>query len=159
MTGHPENETCGNNKHVVEHILSSIEIDDAEPPPPHFVSPYNTIEEWLFNVCDKEKPAIPIATYSFGLFEGANEYVLCLTGVNSYQLSKEREQIRIDFAPADMYYPLRQSEYKNLNREQVLERLTSELKAFTTTDKFRQSFFSQAESIRTDWNGDIIWSK
>lgn len=142
----------------VKHILFTSEEDDPGPPPPAFMSRFNSLEEWLFNVCNEKKPKKPIGTYSFALFEGENNFTLCLTGINTYELSKYHTQTRIDFAPTDMYFTLPQSECIGLKREQVLERITSQLKKFTTTDKFNHSFFSEAKSIASDWKGEI-WSR
>jgi hypothetical protein len=91
------------------------------------------------------------------LFEGEDNYTLCFAGTNTYEISPDHTATRIDFAPTDMYFSLPQSEYKGLKREQVLERLTSRLKEFTTTDKFNHSFLSEAKSIVTDWTGGSIW--
>jgi len=139
------------------HGKFTSEEEIVEPPPPDYVTRFGTIEEWLFYLCDKEQPAKPIATYNFGLFEG-DEYTLCLTGSNTHELSQYHSKTNIDYAPQDMYFTLSQTEYKDLSRDKVLERLTSELKSFTTSDKFKNSFFSQANSITTDWKGEI-WSK
>jgi hypothetical protein len=40
-----------------------------------------------------------------------------------------------------------------------MEGLNIKLKDFIMTDKFRESFFTKANAIITDFNGEIIWSK
>jgi hypothetical protein len=153
-----DNNAREEEQYVDKHVITSEE-DDPGPPPPNFKSPFKTLEEWLFAICDKEKPKKTISTYRLGLFEGEDDYTLCFTGTNTYEASPDHTSTRIDFAPADMYFTLPQSKYKGLKREQVLERLTSQVKEFTTTDKFKHSFLSEAKSIVVDWNGEPVWAK
>jgi hypothetical protein len=139
--------------------VGTVEIDDVGPPPPDFTNSYETLQEWLFSICDKEQPQKSIETYSFGLFEGQEEYTVSLVGTNKYQEDKNRLVINIDFDPEDVYFNLPDKEFKSLKREQVLERLTAQLKEFTKTNKFLHSFLAKAHVITTEWNGETIWSK
>ena len=94
--------------------------------------------------------------YRIGLFESAGDYVVFLVGVNSYE--KENTTLTlIEFEPSNMYFRLPKNEYKNLNRKQLLNKLTSQLKDFTNTTQFKLSFIAEAKSITTDFNGEI-WS-
>jgi hypothetical protein len=147
------------NSEVRSVDLGTVEIDDVGPPPPDFTNSYETLQEWLFSICDKEQPQKAIETYSIGLFEGEEEYTISLVGTNKYQEDKHRLVINIDFEPEDTYFNLPDKEYKTLKREQVMERLTAQLKEFTKTDKFQLSFFAKAGVITTEWNGATIWSK
>ena len=110
------------------------------------------------NICASEKPQKPIRTYNFGVFEGQDNYIAFLTGINIYEVSQNHTETKIDYTPAEMYFSLPANEYKNLNRQQVFERLTLQLKEFTKSDQFKNSFFQHAESITTDWKGEI-WRK
>jgi hypothetical protein len=144
-------------KIITEHIHFSKEVDEVTPPPPGLTSNFRSVQEWLFNICNTEKPGKLIATYNFGVFESQDDYTIFLVGLNEYG-TEQHSITRIDFEPSSMYFRLPKNEYKDLNREQVLARLTSQLKDFTTTEKFRTSFFMQAQSITTDFKGEI-WSK
>jgi hypothetical protein len=142
----------------VIHVVVQSEEDCPEPPPPGFTSQFKTVQEWLFNICDTDKPGKSITTYNFGLFEVEEDYIVFIVGLNTYNTGQYSSATRIDFAPSSMYFSLPKSEYKNLNREHVLERLTTQLKDFTKTDTFRHSFFALATSLTTDFKGEI-WTK
>jgi len=142
----------------LEHVEFTVGEDAPEPPPPGLTSRFKNVEEWLLHIADTERPQKPITAFHFGLFEGEDDYILFLTGMNTYELSKNYSENRIDFEPEEMYFPLPKGEYKDLNRTEVLNRLTAQLKKFTTTEKFKHSFLKEANSIRTDWEGEI-WSK
>lgn len=158
MACNDKKEVRDDDNYQVKHVVLTSDEDDPGPPPPGFTSRFKTLQEWLVNICDNEKPQKTIYTYNFGLFETQDDYTLCLTGTNNFEVSKDHTATRIDFAPTDRYFSLPKSEYKYLQREKVLERLTAQLKEFVTTDKFKHSFLCKAKSITTDWKGEI-WSK
>jgi len=143
---------------IVEHVTVTEEVDDVPDPPPGFKSDFKTLEEWLVKVCTTEAPQKPIATFRFGLSELPDDYMLFVVGLNEYFIAKNHSATRIDFAPANMYFTLPKNEYKDLKREQVIERVTTQLKDFIKTDQFRHSFFAKSETIITDFSGKI-WSK
>src|SRR6188508_229530 len=66
-------------------ISETIEEDDVGPPEPDFSSRFKTLQEWLTSICNANEPEKPIAVYNFSLFEEENNYILCLTGTNTYQ--------------------------------------------------------------------------
>ena len=140
-----------------EYGVEREEVEEVSPPPPGLISNFKTIQEWLFNICDTEKPEKSITTYNFGLFESSDDYTVFLVGINKYGKGQDSATL-IEFEPSSMYYPLPKSEYKNLTREQVQDQLTSLLKTFIKTDKFKNSFLAKAYSITVDFYG-TIWSK
>jgi hypothetical protein len=150
-----QKEHVGEDKIEVQHIEFTSEEDMPEPPSPGFTSKFKSLQEWLLNICDTENPKNAHLTYNFGLFESPNEYILVLTGVNKYDKDQYNSITRIEFEPANMYFTLPANQYKGLTLEQVRERLSIQLKDFTKTEKFRQSFFQEAKSITTDWKGEI----
>ena len=133
-------------------------VDEVSPPPPDLTSKFKTMQEWLLNLCDDMKPKNPIENYEFGLFESPEEYTMYLVGVNKYDKG-DTSYTRIQFEPVNMYFPLPKGEYENLNREELLNRLISQLKDFADTEKFKASFFTQANKITFASNGQKIWSK
>ncbi len=153
-----EKEMKDKDQYKVEHVVFTSEEDDPGPPPHGFTSHYKNLKDWLISICENEKPQKRITTYHISLFEGQDDYTLCFTGINTYEVSQYHTTTRIEFAPKDMYFTLPASEYSGLKREQVLKSLTSHLKEFITSDKFRRSFLKDAKSITTDWNGEI-WTK
>lgn len=142
---------------VKEVTFYSVE-DDFPPPPPNLTSNFKTLQEWLLSICNGKKPEKSIATFHFGLFESSDEKIMFLTGVNKY-INGDTSYTRIEFEPSNVYYQLPQREYSNLNRDQLMKKLTDQLKAFTNTEKFNTSFLSKANAITFESNGQTIWSK
>lgn len=140
-------------------IVISEEVDEVSPPPPDLTSNFRTLQEWLFNACDKDKPKTAIATYDFGFFESPGEYIVFVVGLNTYEKNENHSITTINFEPSDMDFQLPKSEHENLDREQVLDKVKAQLKDFIKTEKFKTSFFAQAKSIKTSFDGDEIWSK
>lgn len=140
-----------------EYGVISEQVEEVSPPPPGLTTKFKTLQEWIINICDTEKPEKSITTYNFGLFESPDDYTICLVGINKYDQGQD-SVTRIDFEPSGMYYPLTKSENKNLTREQVQDKLTSLLKNFIKTDKFKNSFLAKAHFITVDFYG-TIWSK
>ena len=152
-----------NKKDTGKVIMQDIHFEsvenDIEPPPPYFTSKFKTLQDWLLNICDNDKSQKSIAKYKLGLFESANDYTLFLVGVNTYDEDKNRSVTHIEFEPTNMYFKIPQTYYENLNREQLLVKLTSQLKDFAKTEKFKTSFFTKANIVVFETNGQIIWSK
>ena len=146
-------------KVIVEHGSFEVVLDIAEPPPPHLVSKFATLHDWLLNVCENDTPQKSISKYKVALFESPKDYTLVLVGVNTYDEDKNRSVTRIEFEPANMYFKLPEAYYQNLSREQLLDKLTFELKDFAKTEKFKTSFFEKANVFVFDTNGQTIWSK
>ena len=135
----------------------TVEEDDVGPPPPNFVSRFKTVNEWLTFIAENDKPKNAISEYNFDVFEGKNDYTLCLTGINTYDVSKTYQKVKIEFKPSEMYFPIPLNEYKGLTKAQVFDYLTTKLDGFLKSSKFKNSYFSKAKSIKTGWNGEI-WS-
>jgi hypothetical protein len=145
-------------KITTSNIVSIVESDDVSPPPPGLISKFKTLQEWLFNICDVEKPKVPINTYDFGFIESEGNYTLYLVGLNDYEIGENHSAIQIDFEPSDMYFPLPKSEYENLDWYEVMAKVEAQLRDFIKTEKFKTSFFLQANLIKTSM-GNEIWAK
>jgi hypothetical protein len=146
-------------KITVEEVAFTDIVDAVEPPPPNQASSFKSLEEWLSNICENENPEKSIASYSIGLFESSTGSVIFLAGFNKYNINKDSSNTRIEFEPANMYFPLPEKEYASLNRSQLLNKLTGQLKTFAGTEKFKHSFLAKADTILFDSSGEIIWSK
>jgi hypothetical protein len=147
------------NVEVKEVMVTSVEVaDDVSPPPPGLTSHFKNMEDWLSNICDDKKPKKSIATYEFGLFESPDNYAIFLVGINTYNKA-DTSYTRIEFEPSNMYFQLPRGEYKNLNRDEMVNLLIFQLKDFTNTKKFKTSFFTGADKITFATNGQTIWSK
>ena len=141
-------------------IVQDIQVEEImEPPPPGLISKFITVEDWLTNICENNKPKKAIAKYNFGLFEAKDDFTLFLARLNTYEVDKNRSSTRIDFEPKNMYFKLPKSYFKSLTREQLLIKLASDLKAFTKSTKFKNSFFIDANIISFDTNGTTLWTR
>lgn len=146
-------------KVVIQHISFEHIEEDVEPPPPHFTSKFKTLQDWLFNICENDKPKKSIAEFRVNFFESSGEYTLFLIGVNTYKEGKNRSITRIEFEPSNMYFNLPKSDYKNLNRQQLQDKVTFQLKDFTETETFKTSFLTKANVITIGFSGERVWSK
>lgn len=133
-------------------------VDEVEPPPPNFISKFNTIQEWLYNVCADTIPVKSITTYEIGLFKSSDKATIYLVGLNK-NTQHDTSFTNIAFEPSNMYYHLPKSFYENRSREKLINTLALELKNFTLTEKFKNSFLAKADSIVLAVNGQKIWSK
>ncbi|MFS8082209.1 MAG: hypothetical protein ACMG51_02055 [Ginsengibacter sp.] len=151
------------NRDSGNYIIQDINYTEVEgsiaPPPSHLTSEFKTIEQWLQHICANDEPQKIINQYQVSLFESPDDYTLALFGVNKYDESKNSSIKRIDFEPSNMYFKLPKSYFKNLNKKQLLEKLTAQLKDFSKTEKFKKSFFTKANKIIFETNGETVWSK
>jgi hypothetical protein len=131
------------------------EVDDVELPD-ELDSHFNSLQEWLFYLCNGEGPAKPVTAYNFGLFESRGHYTLFVVGVNESWVAENHLVTRNDFEPSEMYFPLQKAEYEKMDWDQVFNRVKEQLKDFTGTDFFKASFLSKAQSIKL--NGEEFWS-
>jgi len=133
-------------------------VDDVQPPPDELTPQFKSIKEWMFTICDGNKPETSIGRYEVGFFESPNDCTMFLVGLNKYD-SGDTSYTRIEFEPANMYFKLPNIEYKNVDREELIKKLATELKDFTNTTKFKSSFLANADNIVLVTNGQTIWSK
>jgi hypothetical protein len=116
-----------------------------------------TLEGWLFNLCDSEAPKKSIIAYNFGLFETEDSYSIYLIGSNEFDENDSDWATNSDFEPKDKYFQLPAKDFKKLSWQQVLDQIESELKTFSKSAKFRNSFFSKAQAVTTGFDdGDLV---
>jgi len=138
---------------IIEQVDIEESIEDVQPPPYNLESTFLTMKDWLLDICDSQNPKKRITDYALGIFESPEENIIFLVGLN-----KHGDKTVISFKPYHMYYPLQKSEYGELNRDQLINKLTIQLQEFTESQKFNSSFLCQANSILL--NGTTkIWSK
>jgi hypothetical protein len=142
-------------KYIIEHIHIEETVDAVEPPPPNIKPTFKTLHDWLIDICDSEKPKIPIANYSFGVFESPDSPVLFMVGLNKYT---NPNHAKIDFEPQSMYFLLPIEDYNNLTCEQLSDKLGEQLRDFTMTQIFKNSYLADANSIVLNGN-KAIWHK
>jgi hypothetical protein len=134
-------------------------IDEREDvsEPKDLKSYFRSLNEWLLNACDNEHPRVGVEKFKFGLFESPNEYIMFFVG---FKTENKQDSLitHIVFKPTNMYYRLQKNEYENLSPEELREKIKSELKNFTNTEKFKSSFFAKAKSIELEYDEEKIWS-
>lgn len=147
-------------KTVIEHVFIEDIVEDPTIPA-HINSKFKTVQEWLNNICDNAKPEKSIQKFNINIAfsESSGDYIIFLWGVNTYNESKNRSVTKIEFEPSNMYFKLAKKEYDNVTREQVQNKLTSQLKDFTKTEKFRSSYLTKADAIILEFSGEAIWTK
>jgi len=146
-------------KTVVKHYTIIVSDEIKEPPPPSFKSKFNSLTEWLTAVAKGNRPQKPVSQYNIGLFEAPGSYTLSLNGINTYNDGADRYSTRIDYTPRAMYCDLRKSYFRNLSRDQLLAKIVAELKSFTLTTAFKNSFLAKGGSIVFEVNGEVIWAR
>lgn len=129
-------------------------------PPPNQIptTPFHTLSEWLTHICTAESPSDSVTSFLFGVFHyvATDKYVLHWEG--SRHIAQGQQLNAHDFIPTNRYFLLPEREFGGLSVQQTNEKLTSQLKQFTTTSEFSHSFFAKAKSIRLDFSGEIIYS-
>jgi hypothetical protein len=123
-----------------------IEEDPGEPPYLGKAHEFSNPQDWLFYLCDSIKPTDQVVAYYFHLLEYPGEYSVLFTGNKQYYPLDKKWVHQIDGRVQDSYV-LPASEYKGLSRPEVLKKFSATLKAFTETQKFKQSFFAKAKAI------------
>jgi hypothetical protein len=82
---------------IIQHIsIDEIRDEEGQSGVP-ITSNFKTLNDWLFSICDGDKPIKPIATYCLVLAEAEHERVLFLVGMN-------RDDVRtyVEFKPKKM---------------------------------------------------------
>ena len=154
-----QNKNIDTSNLIVEDINQTVTEEDIPPPPSNWITKFKTMEEWLQDICKNDKPKKSISQYQVSLFESPEDYILALVGMNTQVENKNSIITRIEFEPLNMYFNLPKPFFKGLDRKQLLEKLTVQLKNFVKTEAFRNSFFTKANKIVFETNGEMIWSK
>ncbi len=137
---------------------STVIEDDFMPPPVILPSKFESINDWLTNICENEKLKKPINHFKIGLIESPKENALYLIGRNLIEKG-DTSHSTLDFEPKEMYFLISSDKYKNLSRKEMLEKLALELKKFSETKAFKTSFFAEANDFTFETTGEVIWQK
>lgn len=152
---------------TIESIDSNAEGNYPPPPPPPLPekqSPPNpsfkSLNDWITNICLTENPDKKIIAYNFGLFETEEGYTIYLMGSETYNKQNDDWATSTDFSPQYDTYLLPLKEYKNIEWDKTLKKITKELKLFTTTSIFKKSFLAKAKAITVGFDdGDLTLIK
>ena len=147
-----------NSKIEVTHIMVEKTMAIPEPPPPSFsCSDSLTIQEWFFKLCDKEKSEKDSIAYIFALYETENCYAIYLSVLKEREKDDKAGTTNNDDDPSDEYYPLSKNDYKVLKWDQVINKIKSQIKEFSKTEKFKNSSLAKAKAITMSFDdGDLV---
>ncbi len=137
-------------------VKTSVNI--IAPPTPGLKTRFNSISDWLTAIVNGNQPKKSINQYDIALFEVPGAYNLSLTGVNTYKEGINLQSTRIDYTPREMYCDLPPAYYQSLSREQLLAKIVAEIKSFTATPAFTNSFLAQGNLV-LESSGEVIWAK
>ncbi|MCJ0743912.1 hypothetical protein [Pedobacter montanisoli] len=152
-----------NKEELTTQTITSRVSVDVDTPPPILQSNFKNIHDWLNDICSHDQPKVEISKFEIGLIEGEDlkgnkEYMLHLIGTNTYNKANHSE-IRNDFIPKNAYFKLPKEFAQNLSHNQILDKIIAELKDFTKSNTFEQSFLTNAKEIKFSRTNQIIWSK
>jgi hypothetical protein len=136
----------------IERLSLTVHMEPPPPPPPPgFISPFKSLNDWLFYLC-KTQQEKSIADLQFSLNDSPGNSMLSVQGFNRYDLGKDAVEYRIDFKPAQQFFPLSKDEYGQSSVQELRTRIQNELMEFMKTEKFKNSFLAKTESIRINFS-------
>ncbi|HEU4861043.1 MAG TPA: hypothetical protein VFT15_14450 [Chitinophagaceae bacterium] len=131
-------------------------VEYPAPPGPRVVTPFNSILEWLNFICEHEQCSEPVSEYMIAFSEPPRS-LANLVGYN-HEVEEGVPISRIVFQPRQyMWFELPEKEYGGLTRDQLINKVHSELKQFFTTQQFKRSFLARGYNISTNFQEDV-WS-
>lgn len=125
-------------------------------PPQDFISKYNSITDWLHHVADLKISAKQDAVYKIGFYRSqrndVDEYIVYFRlkdslKENLYSDTNKNFPTQFHSFPVD-----------NLNWNQAANKISTEAKRFTASDQFKKSFLTQARTILTDNDEQVLWA-
>jgi hypothetical protein len=115
-----------------------------------------SIENWLTSLLQSEAPDDDIIAYYFGIFETPEGYSIYLTGSAEYDADDDDWATNTDFEPEDNYCTLPEA-YKEMDWEEVQDKIVTLLKDFTATAAFNHSYLAKARAIAAGFDdGDLV---
>jgi hypothetical protein len=151
--------SCMQKEEVETVIIDDIEeVESMAPPDPGFKSPFNTIEEWLENICNEKAPPQNDLVYNFGIFSSDSGYTVSLEGLKRYEQGPYYATTNIAYTPKNTFFDLPRAEYSGLSYKEAQLRLTERLKKWIASEKFKNCFLKEGKTITTD-AGEELWKK
>ena len=142
----------------IKHIHATATIEQFVIPS-NIRSKHKTIHEWLTSICHGKKPTETILEFTIRLIssETSGEHIVCLYGVNSRIDGPYSTYTYVVFKPSNLWFKFPKLQYRKCNYEQIQEELTKQVKDFTLTELFQNSFLSKAD-IKTSFGQNPIWT-
>ena len=142
----------------IEKRVETFQYRTEHPVPPSLrvVTPFNSIHEWLHFLCEHEHRLEPVSEYMIAFSEPP--HVLASLVGHNHSVEQGAPVTRIVFQPKQyMWFELPKKQYGTLTREQLIDKVHSELIAFFKTEHFKKSFLARGYNISTNYREDI-WS-
>jgi len=124
------------------------------PLPGLFKSPFNTLQEWLLELCNDEPDTNSVAEYCLLYHSQSEQSIVGFVG-HSYSTVGDVVTRKISFTPKHMFFPLPKREYRKLSYKDASEKFYKELKQFTKSGDFHNSFMSKNIPVNTNFGGQI----
>jgi hypothetical protein len=156
-----KNEPSKKSNSKTVHAVATVEVPIA---PARFKSKHKTLEEWLFAICDGDKPEKPVEEFviSFGAGRlvtkrSSSEYIIfSLYGINNYRNDTHSYDTRIEFSPPNMHFKTTNKEYEGLDKQQLKDKISLQLKEVLFIDRIKNSFLAEANFIAFSFNGEKV---
>jgi hypothetical protein len=149
---------------MIVHAMATIEVPKT---PRKIKSKHKTLKEWLFAICDGNKPEKPIDEFVIGFGTGRtitkrssrDHVTFTIYGVNRYRNDTHGEDTRIEFSPPNMYFRTSKTEYENIEGQNLKDKISLQLKKVLFTEKVKSSFLAEADFISFSFNGERVLLK
>ncbi|HEX2847288.1 MAG TPA: hypothetical protein VHN59_12120 [Chitinophagaceae bacterium] len=140
------------DKEIWEVTITEIieDPDMVEPPPPSDRDDrFDGTREWLSFLCNAIQPTERVIACFFSIHQLNNgRYSVLFTGNWKFDPADMEWVFYADDKVQDSYL-LPDSEYEDLNREDTLKKFAGQLKTFSKTEQFKQSFFEKLKAVAT----------
>jgi hypothetical protein len=125
------------------------DTDFIEPPPlpPLHFSKSMTLKECFLALSNNENPELSDTSYHFSVYQIYNQYVAFFIESKAYKKNAQEWKAKKGSQYLDKYYPLSNSEFKDLGWKQVIDKVRSELHEFIKTEAFKNSSLARAKSL------------
>lgn len=136
--------------------MAQYRTEHPIPPASRLVTPFKSIQEWLLFLCENNQRSEPVSEYMIAFSEPPN--VLAYLVGHNHGMEQGVPTTRIVFQPKQyMWFELPKKEYGSLPKQQLIDRVHTELIAFFKTEQFKKSFLARGYHISTNYQEDI-WS-
>ncbi len=145
-------------KMVIKSATFTTTQDDPGPPPASVLdSKPVTLKQWFFKLCDEHDVGGTNLSYKFDFWETSGVYQIGLIKLSKFGKDVRQNYEAENIKPNGKFYAILKSDYKDLKWKQILDKIKSQLKEYSQTEKFKQSYFAKAKSISIKFDdNDVI---
>ena len=144
---------------VVDTVSETVEQEEIEPIPPVNAEPFVSMADWLGKIAAAKQPDQQVRVYIIGLITSGNQQTIFLKGLRKSELTANGETNPPEFIPEHAYARLPEAYTKGMDQAGLLEKLRTELVAYTQTEDFQRSYLAKADALVLQPNGQVIWRR